>query len=542
MKKNLSILLAVVMLFSTFSLKANEGMWLPMFVKRLNMKDMQKHGLKLTAEEIYSVNKSSLKDAIVSMGGFCTGEIISDQGLMLTNHHCGYGAIQQFSTPENNILKNGFWAKNKGAEQNVPGLFVTFLVRMEDVSKEVNKAIAGITDKTEREKKLKEIKKELTEKATKGTHYTAYIRDFYYGSEFYMFVNETFDDVRLVGAPPESVGKYGGDTDNWMWPRHTGDFSMFRVYMGKDGKPAKYSADNIPLKPKHHLPINMKGVKEGDFAMIMGYPGSTDRYLSSYGVKQAIDITGPTVVEVRDVKLATMKANMDKSESVDIKYAAKYAQTANYWKYYQGQTEQLQTNGVAARKAELESKFVVWYTKTPERTEKYGNALKDIEDYYKLTDQYEKGNTYVMEAGIRGPDYVLFAYRCGRIINAISMTAKKMDDAIDAQADSEAKEALKQEKAATMERLIGALEGQAKKHFKDYDAQTEKELVGSLFNLYYKNVDKSQHPAFFATVKKANFERFAKRMFCKSPLMKEKKMNKLIAKLKKGKNLKKIQT
>lgn len=540
MKKSLSLLLALSMLLTSFSIKANEGMWLPMFIKRLNIVDMQKQGLKLTAEEIYSVNSSSLKDAIVSMGGFCTGEIISDQGLMLTNHHCGYSQIQQFSTPENNILRNGFWAKTKSDEKACEGLFVTFLVRMEDVSERINKALEGIASEKEKAEKLASLKKEIIAEATKGTHYTAYIKDFYYGSEFYMFVNETFNDVRLVGAPPESVGKYGGDTDNWMWPRHTGDFSMFRVYSGKDGKPAEYSEDNIPLKPKHHLPINMKGVKEGDFAMIMGYPGSTDRYLSSYGVKQAIDIKGPTVVEVRDVKLATMKVNMDKKVSTDIKYAAKYAQTANYWKYYQGQTEQLQTNRVFNKKTILEKEFIEWYESDADRKAKYGNALKDISDYYDMTNKYVKGNTYVMEAGIRGPDFVLFAFRCSRILGGIESTSAKLDKEIENATDEATKTQLRDQKSKAIAGLTERLQDLTDEHFKNYDEKTEKQLVANLFDLYYNNIEKEQHPAFFADVKKANFKRYARRMFWCSPFVKEKKMNKLISKIKAGKDLKKI--
>lgn len=541
MKKIVSLLLGVSMMFSTFTVSANEGMWLPMFIKRLNIEDMQKHGLKLTAEEIYSVNSSSLKDAIVSMGGFCTGEIISDQGLMLTNHHCGYGAIQSFSTPENNILKNGFWAKTKAEEKAVEGLFVTFLVRMEDVTAEVNKALDGITDKKDRAEKLKEIQKKLIDNAVEGTHHTAYIKDFYYGSEFYMFVNETFNDVRLVGTPPESVGKYGGDTDNWMWPRHTGDFSMFRVYMGKDGKPANYSADNVPLKPKHHLPVNIKGVKEGDYAMIMGYPGSTDRYLSSFGVQQAIDITGPTVVEVRDLKLATMKKRMDANEKVDIQYSSKYAQTANYWKYYQGQTEQLQTNGVVNKKQELEKEFMAWYSADTDRENKYGSALKDIKAYYDLTQQYEAGNTYVMEAGVRGPDFVLFAYRTSRLLGAIESTKDKMDAQIAGTTDATEKAELVAKRKEAVNGLIDRLQTLSDEHFKNYNETLEKELVANLFDLYYKKINKDQHPPFFANVKKADFEKYAKQLFCKSPVMKQKKMNKLIAKLRKGKELKKME-
>jgi hypothetical protein len=536
MKKILPLFIVVSLVFTSINVKADEGMWLPMFIKRLNIEDMQSKGLKLTAEEIYSVNNSSLKDAIISLGGFCTGEIISDQGLMLTNHHCGYDAIQQFTTVANNYLRDGFWAMNKTEEKNVPGLTATFMVRMEDVTAIILEGLAEQTTKEEKAEKLKSMKAELIEKATEGTNYTAYIKDFFYGSEYYMFVNETFTDVRLVGAPPESVGKYGGDTDNWMWPRHTGDFTLFRVYSGKDGKPAEYSADNIPLKPKHHLPVNIKGVKEGDFSMIMGYPGSTDRYLASFGVKQAIDKKGPTVVQVRDVKLKTMKAQMDKKEKVDIMYSSKYAQTANYWKYYQGQTEQLQTNKVVERKSKLETQFVNWYSESPDKIAKYGKALEDIEAYYNLTDNYVVGNTYTMEAGVRGPNYVLYAWRANRVLDAISKAKEKMNGAIES-VTGEEKEKLTIERDKTVARLITSLEESTKDHFKNYDKITEKNLVANLFDLYYDKVKKEQHPAFFADVKKANFKRYARKMFWCSPFVKEKRMNKLISRLKDGKDI-----
>ena len=538
MKKKLLLLLAVVFMFSSnMQLKAQgEGMWLPMFVKRLNYENMQEHGLKLTAEEVYSVNNSSIKDAIVSLGGFCTGEIISKEGLMLTNHHCGYDALQQFSSVENNILKNGFWAK-KGEEKPVPGLTATFLIRMEDVTKEILEAIKDKEGKDKAEV-LKDIKKELIEKATKGTHYTAYIKDFFYGSEFYMFVNETFEDVRLVGAPPESVGKYGGDTDNWMWPRHTGDFCMFRVFSGKDGKPAKYSKDNIPFKVRHHLPVSIKGIKEGDFSMIMGYPGSTDRYLSSFGVKQAIAKKGPTVVDVRTVKLETMKERMDKKESIDIKYSSKYAQTSNYWKYYQGQTEQLQTNNVVERKEELEGRFTKWVNQDKARIKKYGTALEDIENYYNLTNKSIVSNTYVMEAGLRGPDFVLYTFRTNRVLSALESVAKKFDAKIEKAETEEAKEELRKLKTKTRESLITQLEKSTEEHFKNYDKKTEKNLVKNLFSLYYDNVEKDMLPNFMVENGKSSFSGYTRKMFCKSPFIKESRMNDIIEDLKAGKELK----
>ena len=312
--------------------KADEGMWLPMLVKRLNYVDMQKQGLQLTPEEIYSVNNSSLKDAIVRLGrGFCTGEIISDQGLMLTNHHCGFGAIQELSTEENNYLDDGFWAMNK-SEELPAGFSVSFLVRMEDVSETINAELNEEMSLQERTAKIRKLSDSLEKLAVGETHFEAQVKSFYNGNEFYLFVYETFQDVRLVGAPPSSVGKFGGDTDNWMWPRQTGDFTLFRVYADKDNKPAEYSEDNVPYTPKHSLPISLKGVKEGDFSMIFGYPGSTDRYLTSAGIKYELEVRQPSYVKLRREVLDIYEEEMAASDKVRLQYASKHASISNYWK------------------------------------------------------------------------------------------------------------------------------------------------------------------------------------------------------------------
>lgn len=360
--------------------RADEGMWLPFLIGR-NYEDMKKHGLKLTQEQIYSINKSSLKDAVISFGGFCTGEIISNQGLILTNHHCGYDAIAGASTPEHNYLDNGFWAKNFKEEIPVKGLTATFMIRMEDVTAQVVKELNAKMTPEERAKKIKEVTDILVKDAVAGTHYEAFVRDFYDGNEFYLFVKETFKDVRLVGTPPQSAGKFGGDTDNWEWPRHTADFSMFRVYAGSDNKPADFSDSNIPLKPKHSLPISLKGVKQGDYAMIMGFPGRTNRYLTSYGVDQAISLEQPKIVDIRSKKLEIMKKYMDKDVAVRLHYSSKYAQVANYWKYFIGQTKQLKANHVADKKRKVEDEF----TKYAAGKEEYNNVLSDIEKAFKAT-------------------------------------------------------------------------------------------------------------------------------------------------------------
>jgi len=293
MKKIIIISIAFLLGFNLNS-KADEGMWLPLLINK-NIVEMQEMGLKLSAEDIYSVNQSSLKDAIVIFGRGCTGEMISPEGLLITNHHCGYGSIQKVSTPAANYLQDGFWATNKKEEIPIQGLSVKFLVRMVDATEKVLDSITSEMTEEERNNIIKKNSEILVEEATKDTHYNAIIESFFGGNEYYLFVYETYTDVRLAGTPPEAIGKFGSDTDNWMWPRHTGDFSMFRVYSNAEGEPAVYSEENVPLKPKHYLPISIAGVKEGDFAMIMGYPGSTQRYLSSYGVDLAVNQTNMTI-------------------------------------------------------------------------------------------------------------------------------------------------------------------------------------------------------------------------------------------------------
>lgn len=380
MKKMKIFALAAVLMMNAFA-RADEGMWLPFMLGR-NYEDMKKHGLKLTQDQIYSLNKSSLKDAVISFGGFCTGEIISKKGMVLTNHHCGYDAIADASTPEKNYLDNGFWAKNLAEEIPVPGLTATFMIRMEDVTKTITKELNESMTPEERAAKIAELSKILEKDAVAGTHYEAFVRDFFEGNEFYLFVKETFKDVRLIGTPPQSAGKYGGDTDNWMWPRHTADFSMFRIYAGADNKPSGYNASNVPLTPKHSLPISLKGVKKNDYAMIMGFPGRTNRFLTSYGVEQAINIEQPKIVDIRAAKLEIMKKYMDKDVAVRLKYSSKYAQVANYWKYFIGQTAQLNNNKVADKKRALEAQFQKYATGKSQ----YNNVLSDIEAAYKALD------------------------------------------------------------------------------------------------------------------------------------------------------------
>ena len=440
-----------------------------------NYAEMQKMGLKVTADELYSVNHGSLKDAIVSFGGYCTGEMISKEGLLITNHHCGYGWIQYHSSVEKDYLTNGFWALSKAEELPTPGLFVKFLVRMEDVTKDVLKDIKPTMTEKERDDKISNVMGEIAKKAINGTHYNADVKSFFDGNEYYLFVYETFTDVRLVGAPPSSIGTYGGDTDNWMWPRHTGDFSMFRVYMAKDGKPANYSKDNIPYQPKHFLPVSIKGVQDKDFSMIMGYPGATNRYLPSYGVNMAIEQTNPTIVKIRQKKLDLLKFDMDSDPKVKIQYASKYAKTSNYWKYYIGQTKGLKRLKIAEEKKATETEFTTWASKTPANQAKFGKTIADMEAAYAEIAKYNLFKTYYSEVFVRGTDILLLAYR----YNALYSSLKAKDD---------------------ITNKISSYKAKADEHFKDFNLSTDKKVFAALIEMFAQDVVADQKPEVFTSI------------------------------------------
>ncbi len=378
------------------SVKADEGMWFLMFIERLNHRDMQKMGLQLTAEEIYSINNHSLKDAIVQFNGGCTAEVISKDGLVLTNHHCGYDAIAELSTADKNYLKDGYWAPNKAAEMKPSSLYVRFFVRMDDCSKRI---LAKVNDKmteAEREKAVNQEISAIEKENNEGGKYTVSVRPFFQGNEYYYFVYQDYKDVRLVGTPPESLGKFGGDTDNWEWPRHTADFSMFRIYADKDGNPADYSTNNVPLNPKHYLPVNLNGVKEGDFAMILGYPGRTNRWMPAGGIEQNVKFAYPAWVEGAKTGMDNMKKYMDQSDALNLVYASKFASTANYWKNRQGMIDALSKFGTAKSKAVQEAKFDKWANKAANKA-KYGNVIANINAYYALTNEKSRHDNYLQQ-------------------------------------------------------------------------------------------------------------------------------------------------
>ena len=384
------------MCLMAFPVRADEGMWFLMFIERLNHRDMEKMGLQLTAEEIYSINNHSLKDAIVQFNGGCTAEIVSNSGLVLTNHHCGYSAIAELSTAEQNHLKNGFWAKNRSEELKPKSLFVRFFVRMDDVSKRILSKVNDTMTETERNKIIQQEISLIEKENSENGKYTVSVRPFFQGNEYYYFVYQDYTDVRLVGTPPESVGKFGGDTDNWEWPRQTGDFSMFRVYADKNGNPAAYSKDNVPLQPKHYLPVSIKGVKENDFAMILGYPGRTNRWMPAGGIEQNIKYAYPAWVEGAKTGMDQMKKYMDKDATVRLQYASKYASTANYWKNRQGMIDALTKAGTVETKTEQEDKFYEWATK-PANKEKYENVIPTINDYYRETNLKARHDNYLTQ-------------------------------------------------------------------------------------------------------------------------------------------------
>ena len=380
-RSKLLLFISFLCLINFSTLHADEGMWLPNLLKVLKEKEMKAFGMKVSADDIYSVNKSSMKDAVVLFGRGCTGELISNEGLLLTNHHCGFGQIQKHSSLESDYLKNGFWAMKKSEELHNPGLTVTFIISIADVTKELLKDVTDDMDEMQRELKVKTNSLDVVAKAKEGTHYEAIIKPMYNGNEYYLFVTETFSDVRLVGAPPMSVGNFGRDSDNWSWPRHTADFSMFRIYAGPDNKPAEYSTKNVPYKPRHFFPISLKGVEENDFTMVYGFPARTNEYLSSYAVEQIINLSNPLKIELRKMRLDIFNEYMNKDRDIFIKYADKYASVSNYHKKWAGESKGLLNADALRKKREYEAKFTEKVNQTVSLS-KYGSLLMDLQERY----------------------------------------------------------------------------------------------------------------------------------------------------------------
>jgi hypothetical protein len=505
----ITIVLSTSLFLKSF---ADEGMWLPLLLGQQVYNDMVKKGLKLTSEQLYNINKPSLKDAILIFGGFCTGEVVSSQGLVFTNHHCGYGAIAAASSVEHNYLQNGFYAKSKNEE--IPtNLYVQFLVRIDDVTNVVLDSLKGLTG-AERQQRQNAVMANINRRMSDPDNsIETRVNSLFKGNQFLAFVYQRYSDIRLVGTPPESVGKFGGDTDNWEWPRHTGDFSIFRIYATADGKPAKHSKDNTPLKPKWFLPVSLKPLKDGDFAMIWGYPGSTNRYESSYGIQLATDINNPTLVKLRDARLKYMFEEMKKDPAVKLQLASSYASIANYWKFYDGETKQLLKYDVLGQKKKSEDKFNNWAN---DKTE-YKTLFVDWKKAYDAWRPYAEHRQYIIE-GILGSPLISFAASLTQLEAALVKTNASQADV---------KKALD---AATQARKA-LLESENK--------VSDQNIVATVTKMYYEDVDKDQHPiGFYSGLKNAygsleddaTYKKYAADMFSKTMIFDDAKWNAFVAK------------
>jgi len=508
--KNSFVALLIFVFVLNLNTKADEGMWLPSLVGKLNIQKMSSIGCKLTAEQIYSINQSSLKDAVVALDrGSCTAEMISADGLLLTNHHCGFGEIQEHSSVEHDYLKDGFWAMNRNEELSNPGKTVTFLIRMEDVTDQVLKDITDAMDERTRTAKVREAGAKIEKEAKGETAYETRVRSLFESNKYYLFVTETFNDIRLVGAPPQSIGKFGGETDNWMWPRHTGDFSMFRVYCGPDGKPAEYSKDNVPYHPKHFLPISLKGVEKNSYAMVMGYPGTTTRYRTSNEVKYTMEVVNEVRITAREAKLDIIRDFMATSQKARIQYASKFARSSNYYKYSIGQNKGLSALNVIGKKQAIETDFLKWANETPERKAKYGSALDSINAAYKS--RVEKvAFQYAREALLSGAEIFAFAAEASSLYESL-----KGKDKVKIEGDAE------------------ELRRSLSEYFKDYDANTDQKVAGTLLKLYASKVNPRYIPGFYEEIGrkyKGNFDAYAQKMFEKTIFADQSKMESFLNK------------
>jgi hypothetical protein len=506
MKKTLlSLAILVATVFNSF---ADEGMWLPYLLKQMNEQDMKKNGCKLSAEDIYSINKSSLKDAIVQFGGGCTGELISDKGLLLTNHHCGYSSIANHSTVEKDYLTHGFWAMNQAEELPNAGLTATFIIRMEDVTEKMNKNIQPYFSQVQKDSAMKANAKELEAEAVKGTHYEAFTRPFYYGNMYILFVTEVFKDVRLVGAPPSFIGKFGGDTDNWVWPRHTGDFSVFRIYAGKDNKPAEYSKDNVPYVPRRSLSINIRGTKEGDFTMVYGFPGRTQEYLFSDGVDMLMNVEDPVKVSLREKRLEIMDKFMKADDQTRINFAPNYASVANYWKKWLGEMTGLKVSKAVEKKKEWEAQFMAQVASNPEDSKKFSELFNEFHKIYEEYAVYNKQLAYLSE-GLFGVNAFAYARNYDKLLNEIGKSKRQTDFKTD------------------FEKMKGDYTGYHKYGNRAMDVQ----LMIAMLDMYDKGLNKQQKVPYIDSLivsYEGNTERLAKDLFKNSALLDKDKTMKLL--------------
>ncbi len=482
------IFIGLILLFTGFinSSRADEGMWIPLLIEKFNIEDMQEKGFKLSAEDIYSINQACIKDAIVIFGRGCTGDLVSDQGLLLTNHHCGYGAIQKHSSIEHDYLTDGFWAMNKTQELPNPDLTVKFLNRIEDVTDKVLGNVAKNLSEKERDAIIVANIEKIKTEAIGETQLIASVKPFYYGNQYYLFVYEEYKDVRLVGAPPSAIGKFGGDTDNWVWPRHTGDFSIFRIYADKDNKPAEYSPDNVPYKPKKFLPISIKGINEGDFTWVLGYPGGTMQYITSDAIKLIKDVRNPDRIMLRDKRLDVMNAYMDRNDTIRIKYASKHARISNSWKRWKGEIIGLERLNAIDNKVEFEEKFNEWAFNHNE----YKNVVSELTNIYGNIEKYVVAYDYYREA-IMAVEIVNFAARFDDLI-------KMKDDDIEKE---------------LLDIKIEELKKRMESFYKDYIQSIDQEIFNELLPMYYSNVDQEFLPDLSGLGLSDNYSQFIESLY-----------------------------
>lgn len=508
--KFLTITLFLTILLAS-SMRADEGMWIPLLIERYNIKLMQEKGFKLSAEDIYSVNKACMKDAVMQFGGGCTGEIISSDGLLITNHHCGYGQIQKHSTLEHDYLTNGFWAMSREEELPNPGLSVTFLKRMDDVTEVVMKGVTEGMEVIDRDIQINSNISEITKNAIAGTSYSAFVRPFYMGKQYFLFVNESFRDIRLVGAPPSAIGKFGGETDNWIWPRHTGDFSLFRIYADKNNNPAEYSKENVAFKPLFHFPISLKGVKEGDFTMVLGYPGTTSEYIPSYHIEMVKDFLNPKMIGIRTKKIEIMETALNSDPLIRIQYSAKKANLANSWKKWIGESLGLGKMSVIEKKLEFENRLTEWINADNKRKLKYGDILPKYKKFYAGLNEYNIVNSYTNEVFFNsGAEAVGFA----RNIKALADLIKSKPD----------EDQIKVMKSSLLET--------AKSFFQNYDVATDKKLFVAVMTMYGENIDlKWQAPEYIRlkNLCKGDFSSIVDKLYGKSVFTNEGRFNDFVA-------------
>ena len=491
------LLLSLAIVLSSLMAFAGEGMWIPMLLQ-YNEKEMQEMGMRITADDIYSINHSSLKDAIVLFGGGCTGEIVSDYGLLLTNHHCGYDWIQKHSSVEHDYLTNGFWAMDRSQELPCPGLKVTILREMRDVTKEVTLYVNDDMDEKERQEIIEKYMKQVISDVEKTTPYKVSIKPFFLGNEYYLLLNEVFTDVRLVGCPPSNIGKFGGDTDNWVWPRHTGDFSVFRVYADKDGHPADYSANNVPYKPAKHLEISLKGADEGDFAFVFGYPARTNEYLPAVAVDQEANVIDPIAVRLRGEILDIYNKYQEQDRKVRIQYASKHAGLGNGWKKWMGVTEGINHFHGVEKKRYYEEAFQEWCYASRQRY-LYINLLKQFDEKYKELEPYKVAYTYLVDAGL---NIEIFDF-AGKFNKLLAVTADTPHEEV--------------------EKMLASLKKTSATFFKDYYQPIDVEVAKTMLHEYLENQPADFRPSFLNEIK--DVDAYVSMLFEKSMFASEEKVN-----------------